>query len=79
MALKVISHKTKLDAIGAATRMQGYEARLGFGSTLIRNQTNAPNPNNGNAFLSRNSFSFESLIYFLQNPIRYKHLRILFI
>ena len=32
-------HKTKPDINGAATFMQGYAARCGFGITLIRNHT----------------------------------------
>jgi len=34
----------KPDAIGNATRWQGYAARDGFGMTLIRNQTRAKKP-----------------------------------
>jgi hypothetical protein len=39
---------TKVDAIGAATRMQGYAARPGLGITRIRNQTIEPIPRMGN-------------------------------
>ncbi len=38
---------TKDDAIGAAARMHGYAARLGLGSTRIKNHSNDPNPITG--------------------------------
>jgi hypothetical protein len=38
----------KDDAIGAAARMQGYDARLGLGMTRIKNQINEAIPRNGN-------------------------------
>ena len=42
-------YRIKDDAIGAAARMQGYEARLGFGMTLIKNQISDAIPKNGNS------------------------------
>jgi hypothetical protein len=41
-------HKTKDVARGIATRWQGYLARLGLGTTLIRTQISAAKPINGN-------------------------------
>jgi hypothetical protein len=38
---------TKPDAIGKATRWQGYVAREGFGRTRTKNHTSATNPVNG--------------------------------
>jgi hypothetical protein len=41
------SQITNVDANGAATRMQGYAARLGLGTTRTRNQTRDPIPRIG--------------------------------
>jgi hypothetical protein len=40
---------TNVEAIGNATRMQGYVARLGLGMTLIKNQISENSPNTGNS------------------------------
>ena len=41
------SHTRKLPASGAATFWHGYAARLGFGTTRIRNQISASKPTSG--------------------------------
>lgn len=38
------NHITNEDANGAAARIQGYDARLGFGITRIKNQIKDPAP-----------------------------------
>jgi hypothetical protein len=45
------SHTTKAEAIGKATCMQGYVARLGLGMTRIRNQRRERRPMRGSSIL----------------------------
>jgi len=44
-----ISQTTNADAMGKATRMQGYVARLGLGMTLIKNQARDRRPKIGHS------------------------------
>jgi hypothetical protein len=56
-------HRIKVLASGAATRMQGYAARLGLGITRTRNHTSDPRPRNG-----RRNFAYHAALRFIALP-----------
>ena len=53
---------TKERATGAAICWQGYSMREGFGTTRIRNQTKAANPNRGKNIFRTTFFLFTPTI-----------------
>ena len=74
----LLINATNERAIGAATCWQGYSIRLGFGTTRIKNQTKAANPNRGKHIFNTTFFLLMPTIRPLLGQVLKNHFFILF-